>query len=157
MASYKIVNADQLDADLTAVADSIRAKGETTGELAFPAGFQEAVASIVTGVDVKIDSGRKLTLSNGSATVNCGFVPDVVIITGFSYEGTQIQMGFCFPAASGTGNKYMTAYNDTYDLIECIVAQTTNGFKVSSFIGYTESSEKKLTGSYNYVAVKYTA
>ena len=37
------------DAELTAVADAIRAKGGVSGRLVFPAGFVSAVAAIPTG------------------------------------------------------------------------------------------------------------
>jgi hypothetical protein len=49
MANYKVVDADQLDADLASVAASIRAKAGTTGEMAFPAGFKSVVEGIQTG------------------------------------------------------------------------------------------------------------
>ena len=49
MANYKVVDADQLDADLTSVADAIRAKTGTSGQMAFPSGFKTAVESIQTG------------------------------------------------------------------------------------------------------------
>lgn len=49
MANYKVVDADQLDADLASVADSIRAKAGTTGEMAFPEGFKSVVEAISTG------------------------------------------------------------------------------------------------------------
>ena len=46
MANLKAVDVDKLDADLTSVADAIRAKGETSGSLAFPDGFVNAVNDI---------------------------------------------------------------------------------------------------------------
>lgn len=49
MADYKIVNAEQLDADLTAVANAIRKRSGITAKMEFPAGFEEAVESIQTG------------------------------------------------------------------------------------------------------------
>lgn len=49
MANYKVVDADQLDADLGTVADAIRSKGGTSEELAFPNGFVNAVQNIQTG------------------------------------------------------------------------------------------------------------
>lgn len=52
MATYKTVNADQLDADMTALANTIRTKGGTSGKLAWPAGYQSAVMAIETGKDV---------------------------------------------------------------------------------------------------------
>ena len=50
MAEHKVVNADQLDADLTSVADSIRTKAGTSDKLAFPAGMKEAVDNLSTFV-----------------------------------------------------------------------------------------------------------
>lgn len=49
MATYKTVNADQLDADMTALANTIRTKGGTSGKLAWPSGYQAAVEAIETG------------------------------------------------------------------------------------------------------------
>ena len=46
MANLKAVDVDKLDADLTSVADAIRAKGETSDSLAFPDGFVNAVNDI---------------------------------------------------------------------------------------------------------------
>lgn len=43
MANYKLVNADQLDADLESVADKIREKAELTDQLVFPSGFIEGI------------------------------------------------------------------------------------------------------------------
>ena len=49
MTNYKVVDADQLDADLTTVADAIRAKAGTEDPLAFPEGWKKAVEGIATG------------------------------------------------------------------------------------------------------------
>lgn len=53
MAVDKLVDSTQLDADLTSVADAIRAKGGTSGQLSFPAGFVNAVDAITTGVNIE--------------------------------------------------------------------------------------------------------
>lgn len=58
MANYKMVDADRLDADLASVADSIRAKAGTTGQIAFPDGFKSAVEGIQTGGTVIPDNAR---------------------------------------------------------------------------------------------------
>lgn len=50
MAVDKLVDSTQLDADLTAVANAIRTKGGTSGQLAFPSGFVSAVQAIPTGI-----------------------------------------------------------------------------------------------------------
>lgn len=49
MAVDKLVDSSQLDADLTSVANAIRTKGGTSGDLAFPAGFVSAIQAIPTG------------------------------------------------------------------------------------------------------------
>lgn len=46
MADYVVIDKEQLEADLTTVADSIRAKGGTTEPLAFPQGMKVAVENI---------------------------------------------------------------------------------------------------------------
>ena len=50
MAVDKLVDSTQLDADLTSIANAIRTKGGTSGQLAFPAGFVSAVDAIPTGI-----------------------------------------------------------------------------------------------------------
>ena len=55
MANYIFVDSDQLDADLTAVADKIRAKGGTSEQLDFPSGFEAAIDAISTGVELNFD------------------------------------------------------------------------------------------------------
>lgn len=47
MANYKVVDAEQLDNDLTSVADAIREKSGTDDSLAFPEGFVSAVEGII--------------------------------------------------------------------------------------------------------------
>ena len=49
MALDKLVDSSQLDTDLTSVANAIRTKGGTSGLLAFPKGFVDAVQAIETG------------------------------------------------------------------------------------------------------------
>ena len=48
MAEYKVVNSEQLDADLKVVADAIRAKCGETESLAFPNGMKSAIETIKT-------------------------------------------------------------------------------------------------------------
>lgn len=49
MAYDKMVDSAQLDAGLSEIAGAIRAKGGTTDQLAFPAGFRLAVEALPTG------------------------------------------------------------------------------------------------------------
>lgn len=47
--AVELVDATQLDSDLTDIADAIRLKGGTSASLAFPAGFVQAIGDIPTG------------------------------------------------------------------------------------------------------------
>ena len=49
MAVDKLVDSSQLDSDLTSIANAIRTKGGTSAQLAFPAGFIDAIDAIETG------------------------------------------------------------------------------------------------------------
>lgn len=52
MANYKVVDADQLDADLTTVANAIRERAGTSAKMDFPSGFKDIVNSIPQGVEL---------------------------------------------------------------------------------------------------------
>ena len=64
MALDKLVDSTQLNADLTSVANAIRAKGGTSGQLAFPAGFVSAISGIEDALpippDYVIDEAQRL-------------------------------------------------------------------------------------------------
>lgn len=64
MAYDKAVDSAQLDANLTSVADAIRAKGGTDAQLAFPAGFVSAVQAIETGGGNGVDVVMTSTITN---------------------------------------------------------------------------------------------
>lgn len=157
MANYMLADADKLDSDLTKVADSIRAKGGTTEPLAFPDGFAAAVNAIVvkTGTEIKRNTG---TVKNGN-TISCGWKPDLVYITkNQTYDGYL--MCACFPFEVSGNTKLNSAAWPSSDAdypADCYVAQTSNGFSFKATI-YDESQDKNIsyTGSFQYVAVKYT-
>ena len=69
MATYKVVDADQLDADMTALANTIRAKGGTNGSLSWPAGYQAAVQAIETGADVSAVTATAADVISGKVFV----------------------------------------------------------------------------------------
>lgn len=66
MAVDKLVDSTQLDADLTSVANAIRAKGGTSAQMAFPSGFVSAVQAIPTGIT---PTGTKSITENGTYDV----------------------------------------------------------------------------------------
>lgn len=76
MANEYTVNA----ADLTAVADAIRAKGDTTADLAFPTGFASAIAAISSGAQVA--SGGTTVNRSTRMTISPGFTPKKICVGG---------------------------------------------------------------------------
>ena len=70
MATYKVVDAEQLNADMSSVADSIRTKGGTTDALAWPDGYKTAIDSIPSGGSSPILQSKSVTYTaNGTATI----------------------------------------------------------------------------------------
>ena len=74
MALDKAVDSAQLNADLTAVADAIRAKGGTAAQLVYPSGFVSAIQDIQTGTELQIivtvKSGATVTATKGRMSVS---------------------------------------------------------------------------------------
>ena len=97
MATYKIVDADKLDADLTSVANTIRGKSGTTGEMSFPNGFNDAVNSIAVG-------GGALTPSEGLEFTET-YVPALYVgYYGWSGKGTCTDTEIVVPCATPAGH-----------------------------------------------------
>ena len=69
MAYDKLVDSTQLDNNLTSVANAIRTKGGTSGQLAFPNGFVSAVNAIPTGTTPTGTKQISIT-QNGTTTEN---------------------------------------------------------------------------------------
>lgn len=65
--NYVVVDKEQLEADLTSVADSIRAKGGTTEALEFPLGMKQAVESIQTGI-TKPEQEKTIEITENGTT-----------------------------------------------------------------------------------------
>ena len=83
MALDKVVDSGQLDSDLSDVADAIRAKGGTSAQLAFPAGFVGAIK----------DLDDAPVLDTLTATDNGNYIPP----TGHAYSSVSVAI----PSASG--------------------------------------------------------
>lgn len=99
MALDKLVDSSQLDIDLTSVANAIRAKGGTSGQLAFPAGFISAVQAIPTGTTgwTSADVAKNLAPSGRVELTYSGDVGDYALsgkpITEFFGPNTRLQYG----------------------------------------------------------------
>lgn len=101
MAIDKAIDSAQLDADLASVAGAIRAKGGTSAQLAFPAGFVSAVQAIPTGTTPT--GTKQISISaNGTTT------EDVA-----AYANAQITVAVPQPSGSTT-----VTDNGTYDIAQ---------------------------------------
>lgn len=160
MANYQFVDVDQLDADLTAVANSIRTKSGKSGELAFPEGFQSAVEDIPTGVTVQRKTGTFTTNSNGAATVNCGFKPDAVFFTGTNplANNSKFHAGVAFTDDSVNSSATMFVPPSAgYYFTSIVTTQSTSGFTVKSVrISTSVQQSNDSNHTVNYIAVKYS-
>lgn len=91
MAFDKLVDSAQLDSDLTSVANAIRAKSGTSGQLAFPAGFVSEINAISGG------GGGTGKYTGTFTLVNDGFMPEITHNLGTDKIAVMI-----FPQANST-------------------------------------------------------
>lgn len=95
MALDKLVDSAALDANLTSVANAIRAKGGTSGQMAFPTGFVAAVEAIPKKETVEWHQDSEAVRSYLAA----------VDYSGVDYTQTQIGSYAPTPAAPATNTK----------------------------------------------------
>lgn len=160
MATYKLVNADQLDADLESVADSIRTKAGKTEKLAFPDGFKSIVDGISTGVTVQVKTGTVTGVSGSAKTVNLGWKPDAVFFTGTIPQlgNAACHAGVAFTEANVTSMEtFFSGSSNSYLFSQLSVKQTSTGFSVSAQrFSSSGSLENESNRSLSYIAIKYT-
>lgn len=160
MAEYKFVDADQLDSDLSGIANAIRKKGGTSASMSFPNGFSSAINAISTGVTVQRKSGTFTTNSSGSATVNCGFKPDAVFFTGTNpmSNNSAFHAGVAF--TDGNVNSMETMFvppSTSYLLSSLVTTQSTSGFTVKAVrVSTSTQTSNDSNRTVNYIAVKYS-
>ena len=155
MANYKLCNSDQLDSDLTTVADAIRSKGGTSAKLEFPSGYITAIDAISTGITVQKKTG---TASIGSK-ISCGFKPDVVLLTYNKREDEYTYVAGIDFAAINNDNACvsMWASADNYDLYDFYVSRNSVGFKIDeSYVQRPSGEISPNRNSISYTAIKYT-
>lgn len=125
MATYKVVDAEQLDADLTGLADAIREKGGTSAELTWPAGFQQAVEDIPSGVELPVltnpgDAAKLLEgyqLIDGDGNVVEGEIEEVELSTpGLAMNADGSVVAYVDQPAGYTAGGYKT-YKRSQDVV----------------------------------------
>lgn len=121
MALDKLVDSTQLDADLTSVANAIRAKSGGSSQLAFPAGFVSEISNIPSGggiVLTKIGETPEMNDNNNSSNDNLCTVD----VDGLAFDA------ILFRSRDKTAYKIVPYFTDT-------IQNTNNGplvFPVSS-------------------------
>lgn len=99
--------------------------------------------------------------SNGAATVNCGFQPDVVYVRGdtLNADGQVISYSAAIVFTEETeGNRTNLGTYFTYeDEVHCLIWSKTNtGFSVDAVVFNWDWSVKLKKTTYSYAAIKYT-
>ena len=164
MAEFVLVNKEELEAGLTTISDSIRAKAGISEKLAFPAGMKNAVDNIILqqGSQVQRKTGT-VTVNNGAATVNCGFKPDLVAITGFSvtmdnYGTFECMLCFSFSETTSSRGKLATCYDVTKGILIANISVSSSGFSLSNMTNVAQDFTTTTVNwrTFNYVAIKYT-
>lgn len=147
------------DTTWTAIGNAIRAK-DGTSEPILGAEIASRIAAIKTGVTVQRASGTFTTDSRGSATVNCGFQPDFVILTknetddeGFFYVAAIPFLDYSDKAMGIP----MWSSNTTYYLYDISPTRSATGFTVKAARYNGNWTESNLANSsFSYIAYKIT-
>lgn len=125
MADYQVVDREKLDADMTSVADHIRAKAEISIPLEWPEGYKAAVDAIQTGVELPEltnpgDASKLLAgyqLIDGDGAVVDGKMPIVDAATpGVSVQANGDVVAYVDQAAGYTAGGYKT-YKQSQDVV----------------------------------------
>lgn len=149
--------------DLTAVANAIRSKGGTSGNLTFPSGFVSAIQDIKAGTEEKTGNVTLTAFSENEVSVNCGFKPDLLFIrmpyqiSGYafcSYAGCV----FSWPSTEdfqNTTHSIFKPHDLTLHMFE--IQRTSTGFSIKvNCLDLSTSETINGTFTYEYFAIKYT-
>lgn len=134
---------------------AVSSKGGTVPDSQVSGNLAAAIETIPLDVTVQREIGTFITDSNGDATVNCGFQPDVVYLLGENGAGLYSQaIVFAEELRDGIPVTVMWASDG---LIETHWTQTQTGF--TTHIEYQDWSFNATYYSeetISYVAIKYT-
>ena len=115
-----------------------------------------------SGVTVQRKAGTLTTNTSGTATVNVGFKPDIVLFTDlfFSPPGNfECQAAAVFSEKKSGYSVMLHALSDNFlDGVVFVPAQTSNGFSVDIFTVTSSGTQSPVRNAqFPYVAIKYTA
>lgn len=133
-------------------------KGGTVPSSKVSGNLVSAIDSIPLGVTVQKKSGTFTTNYSGTATVNCGFKPDLVAINGGSDSYSSYFIAVPFTEGNTTkGTLTIIPPNSNYVFTMVLVTQTSTGFSVAAINTDSNWSSSNCTyRNLSYVAMKYT-
>ena len=136
-------------------------KGGTVPSSKVSGNLSTAIQSIPSGVAVQRKSGTVVTDSNGEATVDCGFKPDLVYIhlnEGKNNEIYSTAAAFNEEQRTGRMNLIFWSYSNSSMYVEDMyIEQTDSGFSFEltwNSVDWKSGAESNMT--VYYTAVKYT-
>lgn len=148
--------------DLTSIANSIREKAGTSGSLAFPAGFAEAIAGISGGI--KVAYGSLIPASNitkkYALTHSLGVVPKYFIIYGASSHAAQDNWYLHYAVGVENGdvtkqiNLYRSSVSSEVFSVDIVSNAITGNISTSYFNNATSQTIEILSGSTAYGNLK---
>lgn len=111
MANWKKVDADQLDADLTSVADAIRERAGISEKLDFPSEYKSAVEGIPDLLEMRVSdtlveySNHRIDRIKSSAFAGCAALvhidtPAVIVLEGYAFQNCSKLTKIDLPIAS---------------------------------------------------------
>lgn len=118
------------------------------------------------GTAVQVVSGSVTTSRTGTATVDCGFRPDLVVfyVSQFTSDGSLYENVLCLPIAesktqNGAGLNNLTWESSTFEnIIEVWPDSITDTGVNVTFYRYASGSAAAVSRkTYQWTAVKYTA
>lgn len=143
--------------DMTGLAEAIRAKSGGTGKLGVKA-MKVAVESISVGSEVKRTTGSFTTHKTmGTATINCGFQPDLIYVYTLTYEDFEEGFSIPFGEQNNKTKQYCALGYWANGIYEVRASKNSFGFAVTMYdLGYGAAHNLVLNRTFNYVAVKYS-
>lgn len=161
-----VLEMDKVISEMRNAYAAISEQGGTLPAAQTMGGLDDAVRTIPTGAEVRTASGSATTGMAGTATIECGFKPDVVVLTGYTLTYTttyrmEYQLAYCFAVAEHEGETgyYQMASVPSSEYPEGIQAAFTRsdaGFTVD-LTTYSSGQIQHLGGKrITYTAIKYT-
>ena len=160
MAYDKVVDSAILDAGLKQIADAIREKGGTSDNLAFPAGFAEAIAAIESGGGVVFNTGevtysQHTQLGGTSIEHGCGKTPifcGIVLRNGVTRVNYQLK-SFLYILNADNSVKYYQSSSQSTSLNNFRTGNLTNDSYVNdvSFTFYDDVGNRIFPSGNTYL------